>query len=172
MPVLAMLFAVGTFPFFPKSFVASATIQVRGSGAGIDPAADLEKNFAILQSAEVLDPVIESLGLKQKWGETEQTKVYTRLRKSLRIQDIRTTELIQISVLNTDPKQAAQVANAVAGEFQRLKTAGKNGGQSVVTIWERAEAPATPALPNIYLNLLVSAFFGLILGAVLAVIVK
>ncbi len=157
-PVVGMLIAAGTTSFFPKSYVASTTLQVKGGAeAGI---------LARVESEEVLDPVIDTLGLPEKWNESERGKVYTRLRQSLQAREIKNTELIQIAVLNTDAKLAAEIANTVATEFQRHQ------GPAKILIWERAEVPSVPSLPNIYLNILVGAIFGLIIGAVLAVIVK
>jgi len=153
-----MLIAAGTISFFPKSYVASTTLQIKGGAeTGI---------LNRVQNEEVLEPIIDTLGLPEKWGESDRAKVYTRLRQCLQAREIRNTELIQIAVLNTDPKLAAEIANAVATEFQRHQ------GPPKVIVWERAEVPSVPSLPNIYLNILIGAIFGLIIGAVLAVIVK
>jgi polysaccharide biosynthesis transport protein len=122
--------AVVTY-FMPKQFMSTATMQVkqvdtfidvfgqRNTG-GLDPRF-LTTQFEIIQRKEILYPVIDSLNLMQKWGMSSKEQAYFRLRRMVTMREIRNTELIQIMVMSTDNREAMEVANRIAEEYQRKR---------------------------------------------------
>jgi capsular exopolysaccharide synthesis family protein len=85
----------------------------------------LTTQFEIIQRKEMLYPVIDSLGLEQRWkgayGFTNKEQAYFRLRNMIDIREIRNTELIQIVVMSTDRQEAAEIANRIAEEYQKKR---------------------------------------------------
>jgi len=134
--LLVVITAAVVTHFMPKQYASTVTMQIKqsdtsfavfgdsGSRMGFDPRF-LSTQFEILQRKEMLYPVIDSLGLEQKWkgayGFTSKEQAYFRLRGMIDVREIRNTELIQISVMSTDRQEAAEVANRIAEEYQRKR---------------------------------------------------
>lgn len=137
--------------FMPKTYVGVATLMV--NNAANDPlaawqtaqAAGLLSNYAatqieLIQSSEVLDAVIDRLGLTSdphfsagnRGGEaTLRDWVETKLRKSLDIEQGRGgSQLIYISAASPDSVQSADIANAVAEAFVGQQDQRTNGPAS------------------------------------------
>ena len=141
LPLIVLVFllvvitaAVVTY-FMPKQYASTVTMQVkqndtqiqifdRQNGVGFDPRF-LTTQFEIIQRKEILYPVIDSLGLEQRWkgefGFTSKEQAYFRLRNMIDVREIRNTELIQIIVMSTDRQEAAEIANRIAEEYQRKR---------------------------------------------------
>lgn len=124
--------AVVTY-FMPKQYASTATMQVkqvdtfidvfgqRNTG-GLDPRF-LTTQFEIIQRKEILYPVIDSLNLTQNWGMSSKEQAYFRLRRMVTMREIRNTELIQIMVMSTNNREAMEIANRIAEEYQRERIA-------------------------------------------------
>lgn len=124
--------------FLPRQYMSTAVIEVQQNDVNLeifgnsatgnrwDPRFATQQ-FQIIQRKEVLDPVIERLGLNTKWREEydlrTKDQIYEKLRRMLDVREIRNTDLIQISVFSTDPNEAATLANAITEEYQRRRTA-------------------------------------------------
>jgi capsular exopolysaccharide synthesis family protein len=102
----------------------------RGGGGGFDPRF-ITTQFEIIQRKEILYPVIEALGLEQKWkklyGILGKEQTLFRLRRMIDVREIRNTELIQISVLDQDKNEASEIANRIAEEYQRRRIGEQQG---------------------------------------------
>lgn len=133
--LLVVITAAVVTHFMPKQFASTVTMQVKqndtlmqvfekGGGIGFDPRF-LTTQFEIIQRKEMLYPVIESLGLEQRWkgeyGYTNKEQAYFQLRGMIDVREIRNTELIQISVMSTDRQEAAEIANRIAEEYQKKR---------------------------------------------------
>jgi capsular exopolysaccharide synthesis family protein len=133
--LLVVITAAVVTHFMPKQYQSAVTMQVkqndtlmkvfdRQSGMGFDPRF-LTTQFEIIQRKEMLYPVIDSLGLEQRWrteyGLASKEQAYFKLRNMIDVREIRNTELIQIGVMSTDPKEAAEIANRIADEYQRKR---------------------------------------------------
>ncbi|TSA37293.1 MAG: polysaccharide biosynthesis tyrosine autokinase [Verrucomicrobiaceae bacterium] len=132
--LLVVITAAVVTHFMPKQYQSAVTMQVkendtlmkvfdRQGGMGFDPRF-LTTQFEIIQRKEMLYPVIDSLGLEQRWrGEygTSKEQAYFRLRNMIDVREIRNTELIQIGVMSTDPNEASEIANRIADEYQRKR---------------------------------------------------
>lgn len=121
----------------PKQYQSSVTMEVQSDSVPIRifqggdnegfPAADprfLTTQFQILQSKEILYPVIEKLDLAQQWyGVTPIPKeqIYYRLRGMITLQEVRGTNIIEIRVLSTKPKEAAAIANMISDVYAQRR---------------------------------------------------
>lgn len=133
--LLVVITAAVVTHFLPKQYESTVTMQIKQndtalpvfsdrSGMGFDPRF-ITTQFEIIQRKEMLYPVIDSLGLEQKWkgayGFTNKERAYFRLRGMVDVREIRNTELIQITVISTDRQEAAEIANRIAEEYQRKR---------------------------------------------------
>lgn len=128
--LLVVITAAVVSYFLPKTYTSMVTMQVRQSdtqidvfgqrGLSLDPRF-LSTQFEIIQRKEILYPVIDSLNLLQKWGLSSKEQAYFRLRGSVQMREIRNTELIQIVVSSTDNREAMEIANRIAEEYERKR---------------------------------------------------
>ncbi len=134
--LLVVITAAVVTHFMPKQYQSAVTMQVKqndtlmkvfnsqGSMTGFDPRF-LTTQFEIIQRKEMLYPVIDALGLEQRWssqyGLSSREQAYFKLRNMIDVREIRNTELIQIGVMSTDPKEASEIANRIAEEYQRKR---------------------------------------------------
>lgn len=141
-PIIATVFilVVATAYFYtrslPKIYSASAVLKVntnnnpdlafyRPDFDTFDPVR-FQTEFEIIQSKKVLEPVIESLNLRQVLAERvgspqplTMEQAYILLKKGyLQIQPYRNTKLIEISVFDTSPAQAKLIANTLAERYK------------------------------------------------------
>jgi polysaccharide biosynthesis transport protein len=117
----------------PRRYMSSVTMQIKESGIslrvfGQDATERFDPHFVttqfeIIQRKEILYPIIESLQLEKKWRASSRELAYSMLRKRLNMRELRNTDLIQINVLDQDRNQAADIANAIAEEYQRRRIA-------------------------------------------------
>lgn len=125
------------------------------------------KSYAdVITSPRVLQPVIDELGLDATADE---------LAESVTAEAPLDTVLINVSVRNESPAEAAAIANAVGASFSAVVAElepGSEGATSPVTIstTEPATEPESPVSPNTKLNLALGLLVGLALGVGAAVL--
>lgn len=122
----------------------------------------------VVGTALVLEPVIDELGLDDSVASlSSRVSATTPLN----------TVLIDISVTDGDPEQAAAIANTVASSFQdavqnTLERPAAEGAVSPVQInvTEPAVASPTPTSPNTRMLIVLGGLLGLALGVAIAVL--
>jgi capsular exopolysaccharide synthesis family protein len=85
------------------------------------------------------------------------------------------TVIVEITVADTDPRQAAEIANAVAASFENVVTGlvaeNAEGLTPVkITLLQQALIPFSPSSPNVPLNIALGALVGLALGVGIAIL--
>jgi uncharacterized protein involved in exopolysaccharide biosynthesis len=85
--------------------------------------------FQTFQSHAVLTDVIASLNLRELWskkynhGQTlSDSEIEEMIKRHLELRNVRNTKFIEIGVYDDDPLEAAQLANAIARSYCRLRT--------------------------------------------------
>jgi len=116
----------------------------------------------VVDTALVLDPVIDELGL-----DLSVAQLAGRVTATTPLN----TVLIDIAVTDGDAKQAARIANAVAKSFGSVVqgTLEQPAGEEVtspvtITITEPAVAPGSASSPNVRMLILLGGLLGLALG--------
>ena len=129
--------AVVTY-FQPREYQSSVFIEVRSTaenprmfGAG-DPTIPIHDPqlaptvFQVIQRTGILYPVIDELKLQDKWsregGRLTREQAYLRLRSRLDVEEVRNTDLLQISVFDANPQEAADIANKIVAVYQDKRT--------------------------------------------------
>ena len=115
----------------------------------------LAKTYAaIAQSRTVEQNVIEDLDLPLTVGQ---------LNSMISITPVKTTEILEIRVANTDPELAAFIANSMAQNFSEAVIEIKKVDS--VSIVDPAITPSIPVKPNKKLNVLIAFVVGLMAAA-------
>ncbi|MEP6698466.1 MAG: polysaccharide biosynthesis tyrosine autokinase, partial [Verrucomicrobiota bacterium] len=132
--LLVLITAAVVTYFQPREYQSSVFIEVRSTaqnmrifGAG-DPNMPIHDPqlaptvYQVIQRTGILYPVIEDLKLQDKWGKgssrPSREQAYQRLRSKLEVDEVRNTDLLQISVYDTDPQEAADIANKIVAVYQ------------------------------------------------------
>ncbi|HLS25622.1 MAG TPA: polysaccharide biosynthesis tyrosine autokinase [Beutenbergiaceae bacterium] len=128
---------------------------------GSDFLLDRVKSYVeIVDKAVVLGPVIEDLGLPETIGELSERVEATAVPE---------TVVVQITVQDQHPGEAAEVANAIAEEFinQALvlePTGADETAVARISVIDPARPPSTPIVPQPHLNLPFGLLLGLAIG--------
>ncbi len=81
--------------------------------------------YQVIQRTGILYPVIDDLHLQDKWGQNgnkpTREQAYRILRSKLDLDEVRNTDLLQISVFDTDPQEAADIANKIVAVYQQKR---------------------------------------------------
>ena len=135
--LLVVITAGITTYFLPRQYQSNVIIEVEQNdqkirifrdgyegGMGLDPRFATTQ-FQIIQRKEMLYPVIDNLKLVEKWAESygvrTREEAYFKLRSMIDVREVRNTNLLQIGVESTDPKESADLANSIANEYQRKR---------------------------------------------------
>jgi polysaccharide biosynthesis transport protein len=159
----------------PKIYEAQTRLFVSTSGSSDSNALLSGSNFTqqrvksyadVITTPNVLDPVIASLQLN-----TTAAKLGDQITATVPLD----TVLIEVAVTNTDPRVAAEVADAVGQQFTRtvadLESVSKGQSSPVkVTVVSAPTVPTTPISPKPIRNLALGAVLGLLLGLGLALL--
>jgi polysaccharide biosynthesis transport protein len=121
----------------PKQYMATARIDVGSDRPDVsiygrdNPTIDMvtfNTQTEVIQSKEVLYPVIDELKLRQLWAkkdaggeELPRDKVYMMLRSRLALTPDRGTTLIRIQAWSQDREECARIANAVARGYEKYR---------------------------------------------------
>jgi uncharacterized protein involved in exopolysaccharide biosynthesis len=132
----------------PKSYTANAIIQVPasdlvmpGKALGLDSSTLRPVFEGTIRAPDFLLPVIDNLNLDTAWASHPETStqeklpdvdVLSRMENMLNLTVAKDTNLVTIAVSSADPKEAADIANAIADQYQTL----------------RGDAPVAPAPVN------------------------
>src|SRR6516162_3288428 len=126
--------AVVTF-FQPREYQSSCFVEVRSTAenprifsTGGDPNIPIHDPqlaptvYQVIQRTGILYPVIEQLKLQEKWARDGRILpreiAYQMLRNRLKVDEVRNTDLLQISVYDTNPQLAADIANKIVTVYQ------------------------------------------------------
>ena len=125
--------------FMPKKYRAATTLEIRNpgqdatvfgvtrsnTGGGSPDASYIQTQFELVQSTDVLYPVVEQNDLERKWAvegsPLSREQAYYQLRSKLGLKQVRGTLLMEVSITSTNPDEAATLANSVANSYSEVK---------------------------------------------------
>ena len=107
----------------------------------------------IIKSRKVLDEVIKNLHLKEP---------YEDLSSKISVSTVTDTQIIKVSVKDTDNDNAAKIANEIPTVFteEAIRIADANG----VEVIDKAQVPTNPVAPNKKMNILIAGVLGIMVG--------
>ena len=125
--------AVVTY-FQPREYQSSVFIEVKsmsenprifGPGEPSQPIHDPQLAptvFQVVKRTSILYPVVDELKLQDKWARKgphlTREQCFEVLRARVQVEEVRNTDLLQISVFDEDPKLAADIANRIVAVYQ------------------------------------------------------
>ena len=132
---LLVLITAAIFTYFqPREYQSSVFVEVKstaenprifGQGDPNQPIHDPQLAptvYQVIQRTGILYPVIEQLSLQDKWardGRRPSREItYQMLRSKLDVDEVRNTDLLQISVYDGNPQLAADIANKIVTVYQ------------------------------------------------------
>jgi succinoglycan biosynthesis transport protein ExoP len=120
--------------FQPREYQSSVFVEVRSTAQNprifgtTDPNLPIHDPqlaptvYQVIQRTGILYSVIEELKLQDKWAREgfhpTRDQAYQMLRRKLEVDEVRNTDLLQISVFNTNPQEAADIANKIVEVYQ------------------------------------------------------
>ena len=134
--LLVLVTAAVTTYFTPRKYKSSTKVELRtddrdpgvfkgGGGSGGNDSRFVPTQMVIIQSAEVLYPVVDSLGLTRRWagefGAIPREAAYGKLRGMIGLKPERGTEVLDVTITSTDPKECPEIANAVLQSYQERR---------------------------------------------------
>jgi capsular polysaccharide biosynthesis protein len=96
------------------------------------------------------------------------------LEDQLRVEQVKSTQLIEVKYRDPSPTSAQRIANSVGDTFsnQISETSAANGNTIAATVWERAEVPEEPVSPDLVRYLGIALVIGVMLGVGLAFLLE
>src|SRR6202047_1729676 len=132
--LLVLLTAAVVTYFQPREYQSFVFIEVRstaenprifGQGDPNLPVHDPQLAptvYQVIQRSGILYPVIEQLKLQDRWARDgrrpSRELAYQMLRNKLNVDEVRNTDLLQISVFDSNPQLAADIANKIVSVYQ------------------------------------------------------
>ena len=107
----------------------------------------------VIKSRTVLENVIKNLDLNES---------YSELAGNISVSTVADTQIIKVSVKNTNNVNAAKIANEIPKVFTKeaIRIADANG----VEVIDKAQTPINPVAPNKKMNILIAAVLGMMVG--------
>lgn len=155
---LIVLFTAAIVTFFqPREYQAFCFVEVKSMAQSPRIFGNMDPNlpihdptlaptvFQVVQRTGILYPVIDDLKLQDKWTKDgfhpTREQAYQMLRKRLDVDEVRNTDLLQISVLDPDPQEAADIANKIVAVYQEKRVDEEKGilNRAVTTMNEEVE---------------------------------
>ena len=115
----------------------------------------------IIKSRKVLDEVIKNLDLKESYGS---------LSSKISVSTVTDTQIIKVSVQDTNKSNAAKIANEIPKVFAKeaIRIADANG----VEVIDKAQTPVNPVSPNKKMNILIAGVLGVMIGLFIIFIIE
>lgn len=122
--------------FLPKEYFSRVIIEVKSDDFGLsifstDKIHDTQDvrftptQLQVLQSKEILYPVIDELKLTDKWmiggQKLPREQAFLKLKKMMTLNEVRNTNMLEIGITSTDPAEAASIANDIAVIYQKKR---------------------------------------------------
>lgn len=165
LPAAAVLIAaLLSFFILTPIYRASTTLMVSKTYQGENgPVMQYNDILMANQLVKTYSEIAKSRAVLEKVIEREKLPITPdELSKQITVKPLRDTQLIQVSVENTDPQLAARLANAVAAVFMvKVVEVMKLDNVNVV---DSAVVPEAPVKPQKMLNMVIACVVGLMLA--------
>lgn len=115
----------------------------------------------IIKSKSVLNKVLEKLDLNM---------TYDEIANIVKVEPVKDTQIISITVSNTNPKLAQRIANTIPSVF--TKEAKRITNANSVEVIDKARTPEKPVKPNKIMNIAIAGVLGVMIGLFITFILE
>lgn len=172
--IVAAAVLSGLFGYFfsarqTKIYEASITVVV-GQNQGL--AENLNLTTALQQVANSMSKMIASRTVAEKVvGDLNLKETPDEILGRISAQPVQQTQLIEVTVSDTDPERAARIANGIGNAFSELiqRTESSRSGLTA-QVWQAAMVPTSPVKPTPERNAILAILLGLAIGVGIAFI--
>ena len=133
--LLVFLTAAVITYIMPEKFQASVLLEIKNVGQTKTPLDGgmttgegavagtnlIQTHFEALTSAKVIEQVSRELNLSEEFGLPDGPMVVGRVRGMIRTSPIRGTDLVEVTVTDTDKQRAADVANGIWNAYKKVR---------------------------------------------------
>jgi capsular polysaccharide biosynthesis protein len=115
----------------------------------------------IIKSRAVIDTVIKKLDLNMDYDEVS---------KMITVSPVKDTQIMSITVQDTNPKRARDIANSIPTVF--TKEVKRITNANSVEVIDKAITPENPIKPNKVMNIVIAAVLGFMIGLFIVFILE
>lgn len=179
--ILALILGAVTMFFvsetvMPEEFESTTSIYVLNKQdssvvtySDLQTGSQLTKDYAeLVKSRSVMEQVISQLRLNEQYEDMEKIDS-TGLAEMVTVNNATDTRIISITVRDTNPARAQDIANAIREAAAVHITSVMD--IEAVNVVDYAEMPMEPVSPNVPKNVVLGALIGLILAAAIVVVI-
>jgi capsular exopolysaccharide synthesis family protein len=169
--LLAAVVSYGVSSIMPPVYRASTSLLIRSEAVGGDDYGTIMVNQHLAATYTELmtkRPIVEAAGLNLGLAPSTITRLMTKVQ----IWVVPNTSVIRLTVEDTDPRLAAELANEIVSVFvQSQRDSGSGRGRNIY-VAESASQPLEPVAPRKLLNMLVAAIGGCALAVGIAFLIE
>jgi capsular polysaccharide biosynthesis protein len=167
---LLILMAASFITFLlPRAYVGDARVKIISAPPLQDYNPYLVQNEIQFIQSTVVPQAADALNLAEQWGKKyangrtlTRAETYSLLERSVEIEPIRNTILIDVRFYSQSPTEAAEIANKIAEIYCTLPP-GHRG--DIVRLAEPSSRPIRPNVPlNIFIGVVAGGVFGIFAG--------
>ena len=163
--LLGLLIAILWIYLAPKRYESTALVVIPRSLETLtraDDGGDFANLYESFSSTESLRAVADDLDLPERWM-IEPAAAEKRLKERFVLSTVPGTEVIQFTVTDTSPAQAAEIANAIV-TVNEARSKAMNPDHQPWQIHEVASTSAVPVSPNVKFGMILLPAAGLLLS--------
>lgn len=170
--LVAVITCVSTIFFVAPKYKASAKFYVNNSDISLGGTSVSVSSGSITASRNLVESYIvllmtrETLQAVAEYADVDLT--YGQLTSMISASAVNETEIFQVTVTSKDPKQAEQIANAIAKILPKRITSIIEGTSAKVV--ENAVVPTNPSSPSYTRNTILGFALGLLLSMIVVVV--
>ncbi len=158
-------------PRLPPAYRASTSLLVQASSAGIDAHSRMLVNrylSATYRELLIKRPIIEAAGQNLNLAQSTIAGLADKIEAWV----VPDTSLIQLTVQDTDPYLAMNLANEIVSVFVSVHGVSDGESGTDISVVEPASLPSSPVAPRKSLNMMVGAVAGCVLAAGVAFLLE
>ncbi|MEN8252725.1 MAG: hypothetical protein ABFQ53_04065 [Patescibacteria group bacterium] len=169
MIVFALVAFVGSL-FVPAKYKSELSLMVKEQQVAETPVS-IDNDSNVFTQIVYTEPFFEDVQeapfeVERDFSENSEERE-EQWEEMVSVENVKESDILEISVLNTSRKTAEETAKAVAYTLATENEKYLGEGNSVsMSVVDGPDTPASPAVPNVWLN----TFIGAILGAIMSVL--
>lgn len=161
-PVIGMSGGMAVAHLMPNKYESESTLEASPEVMPNSPENFLSTQLKFFKSREVLESVVQELGLWRRW-QVSKPEAVRRMERIVTAQNIRGTDLFSVSARHSDRQETADIVGSLLTHYQR-------GFVGKLTVHEEPRLALGPVSPNVPLTLAIGSSAGLLFSPLMALL--